>query len=65
MFVWGGYVSPGLELHHAGYKGEYWSSVGHSSSRAYYLDFDSYEVSSSYNISQYFGLFVRCVALGG
>ena len=65
MFVRGGYVAPGLELHHAGYIGEYWSSVGYSSSRAYYLDFDSYKVSSSYNISQYFGLSIRCVALGG
>ena len=65
MFVRGGYVAPGDILYRAGYRGEYWSSVSYSSSRAYYLDFSLHEVSPSYNISQYFGIFVRCVALGG
>ena len=59
-----GYVYPGGSLGDAGYRGFYWSSVGGSSSYAYYLYFDSGNVSPS-SFGRYYGQSVRCVALGG
>ena len=64
MFVRGGYVYPGGSLGDAGYRGFYWSSVGGSSSYAYYLYFDSGNVSPS-SFGRYYGQSVRYVALGG
>ena len=65
MFVRGGYANPGYYLYYAGLEGDYWSSVGRSSSNAYYLIFDSGGVSPSYSGIRFFGQSVRCVALGG
>ena len=65
MFVRGGGVYPGGTLGNAGNYGYYWSSVGRSSSRAYYLDFYSGYVNPSDNNYRYYGQSVRCVALGG
>ena len=65
MFVRGGFVNPGIGLRYAGYGGYYWSSVGRSSSDAYYLYFSPYGVDPSNNYSRYYGQSVRCVALGG
>ena len=65
MFVRGGYVYPGDDLDGAGYGGFYWSSVGRSSSDAYYLGFDSGYVNPSYYRYRHNGFSVRCVALGG
>ena len=65
MFVRGGYVGPGGSLYDAGYGGYYWSSVGRSSSYAYYLYFNSGGVYPSYYYFRYGGFSVRCVALGG
>ena len=65
MFVQGGYVSPGSNLYLAGNYGRYWSSVGRSSSLAYYLYFSSGYVNPSSSSNRYFGFPVRCVALGG
>ena len=65
MFVRGGLVDPGYNLVNAGYYGDYWSSVGRSSSNAYSLYFDSGYVYPSLNYSRYLGQSVRCVALGG
>ena len=64
MFVRGGYVNPGGSLNYAGYEGGYWSSVGRSSSYAYYLDFYSDEVSPSNYGYRCLGFSLRCVALG-
>ena len=65
MFVRGGYVYPGSNLYGAGNDGDYWSSVGRSSSRAYYLLFYSGYVDPSGSDLRYYGFSVRCVALGG
>ena len=65
MFVRGGNVYPGSSLNYAGYYGNYWSSVGRSSSYAYYLYFGSGFVSPSYYSYRYGGFSIRCVALGG
>ena len=65
MFVRGGFVYPGGGLDLAGNFGYYWSSVGRSSSYAYYLDFDSGAVTPSNYDLRYLGFPVRCVALGG
>ena len=65
MFVRGGYVYSGNYLSGAGNDGDYWSSVGRSSSRAYYLLFYSGSVTPSANDTRYYGFSVRCVALGG
>ena len=65
MFVRGGFVRPGGYLGSAGYYGYYWSSVGRSSSYAYYLYFYSGGVNPSYGYTRYVGLSLRCVALGG
>ena len=65
MFVRGGYVSPGYYLDYVGYDGYYWSSVGRTSSGAYYLLFGSGDVYPSGSYYRYFGFSVRCVALGG
>ena len=65
MFVRGGDVDPGYYLNFAGHYGYYWSSVGRSSSRAYYLLFDSGGVYPSDNYYRYSGFSIRCVALGG
>ena len=65
MFVRGGRVAPGDYLGGAGFNGYYWSSVGRSSSGAYYLYFFSGGVSPSSNDSRYRGFSLRCVALGG
>ena len=65
MFVRGGYVYPGNILLNAGTGGNYWSSVGDNSNNAYNLIFYSGYVYPSGSNGQYFGLFVRCVALGG
>ena len=65
MFVRGGFINPGYVLYDAGYGGSYWSSVGRSSSGAYYLYFDSGNVYPSGNYHRYLGFSVRCVALGG
>ena len=64
MFVRGGYVSPGYNLYYAGGSGNYWSSVGRSSSDAYRLYFNSGGVNPSTSYSRYIGFSVRCVALG-
>ena len=61
MFVRGGLVNPG----HAGFIGYYWSSVGRNSSGAYALYFNPYGVVPSNYDSRYYGLSIRCVALGG
>ena len=65
MFVRGGSVYPGYSLGYAGYGGSYWSSVGRSSSLAYYLGFNSGVVYPSSYDYRYYGQSVRCVALGG
>ena len=65
MFVQGGYVYPGSYLYDAGSVGNYWSSVGYNGSNAYYLFFYPYGVNPSYDYYRYYGLSVRCVALGG
>ena len=65
MFVRGGYVSPGYYLDYAGYDGYYWSSVGRTSSGAYYLVFASGVVTPSGSGTRYRGQSLRCVALGG
>ena len=65
MFVRGGGVWPGYYLYNAGYYGYYWSSVGRSSSNAYYLYFSSGTVNPSGSSGRYYGQSVRCVALGG
>ena len=65
MFVQGGGVNPGNYLYDAGYYGDCWSSVGRSSSYAYYLDFNSGLVYPSDAYYRYYGQSVRCVALGG
>ena len=65
MFVRGGFVNPGIGLRYAGYGGYYWSSVGRSSSGAYFLRFDSGGVYPSNYDYRYYGFSVRCVALGG
>ena len=65
MFVRGGSVNPGNSLTNAGLGGDYWSSVGRTSSGAYYLFFNSGYVYPSNIGSRYFGFSVRCVALGG
>ena len=64
MFVRGGFVRPGDILDFAGHSGVYWFSVGRSSSDAYYLDFNSGAVYPSVNLDRYYGLSLRCVALG-
>ena len=64
MFVRGGYVYPGNALDDAGYYGNYWSSVGRSSSYAYNLYFNSGYVNPSDGYNRYGGFSVRCVALG-
>ena len=64
MFVRGGNVGPGDDLNYAGRGGYYWSSVGRSSSFAYYLSFGSGAVGPSNSLSRYGGRSVRCVALG-
>ena len=64
MFVRGGGVVPGGELNRAGSEGDYWSSVGRSSSLAYYLNLDSGGVYPSYYYFRYGGFSIRCVALG-
>ena len=63
MFVRGGLVIPGGYLYDAGYGGYYWSSVGRSSSYAYYLYFNSGHVAPSDNYTRYVGQSVRCVAV--
>ena len=65
MFVRGGRVAPGDYLNLAGDGGYYWSSVGRSSSYAYYLIFNSGRVTPSNYGTRYYGQSVRCVALGG
>ena len=65
LFVRGGNVYPGYTLNYAGNSGIYWSSVGRSSSSAYYLYFDSGTVYPSGLNYRYFGQSIRCVALGG
>ena len=67
MFVRGGRVRPGDDnLDGAGYYGYYWSSVGRSSSYAYYLDLYPSGVNpSSFSSVRHFGRSIRCVALGG
>ena len=65
MFVRGGLVGPGNYLLGAGSDGYYWSSVGRSSSNAYYLIFRSSGVNPSSDTNRYFGQSIRCVALGG
>ena len=65
MFVWGGYVTPGLSLYFAGNVGYYWSSVGRSSSSAYALYFSPDGADSSFENERYVGYSIRCVALGG
>ena len=65
MFVRGSHVNPNYDLYGAGTEGFYWSSVGRSSSYAYYLDFYSDEVSPSNYGYRCLGFSVRCVALGG
>ena len=65
MFVRGGGVWSGDALGSVGDDGYYWSSVGRSSSYAYYLYFYSGYVNPSGNGDRYFGISVRCVALGG
>ena len=65
MFVRGGNVNPGNNLNNAGNNGNYWSSVGRSSSNAYNLNFNSGNVNPSNNNNRYNGFSVRCVALGG
>ena len=65
MFVRGGSVYPGYYLGYAGVDGSYWSSVGRSSSYAYYLGFGSGGVYPSNSNYRYYGFSVRCVALGG
>ena len=66
MFVRGGYVYPGYYyLNYAGDFGNYWSSVGRSSSGAYTLYFTSGLVYPSTDDTRYNGFFVRCVTLGG
>ena len=65
MFVRGGYVKPGFHLDVAGYGGNYWSSVGRSSSNAYSLHFTSGYVYPSNYSYRYLGYSLRCVALGG
>ena len=65
MFVRGGGVNPGSRLTNAGGYGSYWSSVGRSSSTAYYLYFNSGYVTPSSSYGRYLGQSVRCVALGG
>ena len=65
MFVRGGYVNSGNFLGYAGDYGYYWSSVGRSSSGAYYLTFDSGIVYPSDVNGRDLGISVRCVALGG
>ena len=64
MFVRGGVVDPGSYLNDAGNEGYYRSSVGRSSSGAYYLYFSSGGVTPSYHYDRYRGFSVRCVALG-
>ena len=65
MFVRGGVVWPGDYLDDAGDSGYYRSSVGRIGSDAYALYFTSGLVYPSVTNSRYFGLPVRCVALGG
>ena len=65
MFVRGGFAIPGRYLDYAGLEGDYWSSVGSSSSNAYYLHFVSGGVNPSDFANRYNGFSVRCVALGG
>ena len=65
MFVRGGYVNPGNSLNYAGYNGYYWSSVGRSSSVAYFLSFNSGGLGPSDSDFRYYGFSLRCVALGG
>ena len=66
MFVRGGNVYPGDYLYAAGNVGYYWSSVGRSSSLAYYPSFYPGVVNPSDDfLSRNSGFFVRCVALGG
>ena len=65
MFVRGGGVDPGDTLDSAGGGGIYWSSVGRSSSFAYYLSFTPGNVLPSNYSYRYGGFPVRCVALGG
>ena len=57
-----GYVRPGYGLSRAGNLGYYWSGRALSSSRAYYLYFDSSIVDPSNDYGRYNGLSVRCVA---
>ena len=65
MFVRGGDVYPGGDLNNAGGFGGYWSSVGRSSSDAYYLVLLTGLVYPSRTVDRYYGQSVRCVALGG
>ena len=65
MFVRGGDVNPGDILYTAGYDGYYWSSVSDSSNYAYVLGFYPVGVYPSGYGYRYYGLSVRCVALGG
>ena len=65
MFVRGGYVRPGNDLYAAGNLGYNWSSVSGGSYSAYYLLFSSGGVYPSVSNARYYGLSVRCVALGG
>ena len=65
MFVRGSYVDPGGYLDVAGYYGYYWSSVSGDSDYAYYLTFNPGGVDPSSSYYRYYGLSVRCAALGG
>ena len=65
MFVRGGRVYPGNHPYVAGNYGNYWSSVGRSSSLAYNLYFYSGGVHPSDDFYRCAGYSVRCVALGG
>ena len=63
FFVGSGYVRPNYHyMLLAGYYGRYWSSVANSSSRAYYLYFNSSNVYPSDDYYRYLGQSVRCVA---
>ena len=63
MFVRGGNVYPGRYLDGAGVGGSYWSSVGRSSSYAYYPYFGTGGVSPSRYYYRYYGFSVRCLAV--
>jgi len=64
-FPYAGYVSNG-SLHDVGSGGYYWSRtvVSGSSQGAYRLAFNSSSVGPAYYYNRYFGLSIRCVAVG-